>query len=903
MSEIGYLPLRVRTSFSGGGISMEELFHSMKEFSYVPIADIGGIWGWGKLKEMVEIEKLKGKTIKPLYGVEISLNYEKFLLFVKEKEGYYNLCKFINRKEGNGKGLATIYIPSYPHLSPIIENFEDIYIGITLENVKWIEIFKRTGLPMVWANPVNYFRNPTLYSLVLSIKKGIPFPRLKEKKLNFFSPLPKETLRKFKIEEDILLRTWEIAEKCCFELKDIIPELHEREGELREILKRKLEGIKLERYYQERVETELKAIEETGFSFFFLVGYEIINFARGKGIFYNLRGSGASSLLAYILGMSHIDPVKAGLYFERFLNKGRCDPPDLDIDFESGRRYEVVDYIFKNYAGKVSFVASFKDFKARSAIYFTGRALGLSPSECRELTKRVPLFAEPSLLNKIPPPLGAENVWKLASLLQGIHFQKSLHMGGILFTPYPITSYLPIETSAKGFPMTHFDRDGVEGMGIIKIDLLGVRGLSTISEAMKILKIDKVPQNDRKTFELIARGDTIGCFQIESPAMIDLLKKLKPVNICELANALALVRPGPTESGMKRGMIMIKNRKDFKVPSILKKLLPESHGLIIYEEHIMEIIHRIGFDWAEAEIIRRALKKGKGEELKAKFIQRGKEKGFCPEEMEELWKILGYFSSYTFNKAHAHSYAWSAYLSAYLKANHPVEFFASLLNSGGGYYPMWEYMEEAKRQGIKILPPDVRKSEEGYTPEENQLRKGLLFIKGIKKKTVKRILEERKISNYSSLEDFLRRVNLGKKEFLSLIEARGLDSLAPLSVQLASLIGTLRNIEILKDSRKLDESLGEILQKISGEYPYKIKDIPLREGLKISLPVRIVDVRTKRINGRDIVFYLLEDDTGIIQAESQDLSIPKSRVVVVRGITQVKDECLKLKVYEFYSYP
>ncbi len=202
--------------------------------------------------------------------------------------------------------------------------------------------------------------------------------------------------------------------------------------------------------------------------------------------------------------------------------------------------------MFKKYPVRSSFISSFKNFKARSAIYFTGKTLGLSPSECRDLTKRVPFFAEPSILKKIPSPPGAEDVWKLAFLLQRIHFQKSLHIGGITFTPSPITSYLPIEISAKGYPMTHLDKESVEEIGIIKIDLLGVRGLSTISETIKRLKIKEIPYYDSKTFDLMGRGETIGCFQIESPAMVDLLRKIKPK---------CIIRPGPTASGIKRGWL------------------------------------------------------------------------------------------------------------------------------------------------------------------------------------------------------------------------------------------------------------------------------------------------------------------------------------------------------------
>ena len=895
--DIGYLPLRVRSSFSTGASSIGEIFNSMKEFSYIPIADFEGIWGWGRLK--IECIKEKEKRVKPVYGAEISFNGDKLLLFVKDKKGYYNLCKLINRKDSEGKGLVAIYIPSSSDLKKVPEDFDDLYIGITLWNLKWLDNFKKIGLPLVWANPVNFFKNPTQYSLILSIKKGFPFPRLKNKNLIYYSPLSRDFLRKFTREESIFDRTWEVAEKCDFDLKGLIPNFKEKEHDLRKIVKEKIGGMKLGSIYIERIEKELRMIEELGFSSLFLLTYDITMFAREKGILYNLRGSGASSLVAYILGISHVDPIKAGLYFERFMNKGRDSLPDLDIDFESGRRDEVINYVFKKYFQRASFIAEFKDFKARSAVYYTCKALGLSPSECREITKKVPFFEEPSILEKIPPPTGAETVWKLAPLLEGIHFQKSIHIGGIIFTPFPVTSYLPIENSSRGYPVTQFDKEIVEEIGIAKIDLLGVRGLSTISETIKNVKINKIPENDSETFDLIGRGDTIGCFQIESPAMIDLLKKIKPKSISELADALALIRPGPTESGMKKKVVMIRNSKESDINPFLKRLLPESNGIIIYEEQIMEIANRIGFEWDEAEILRRSLKKGEEENLKSKFFERGRERGLEEKEIEEIWQILKYFSSYTFNKAHAFSYAWSAYISAFLKTHYPLQFFSSLINSGGGYYPQWEYIEEARRKGIKILPPDVCKSDEGFKVEGNALRKGLLFIKGIRKKTLKRIIEEREKKNFSSLQDFIFRVKPGKEEIFSLIDSCALDSLSPLSSQISLYLGTLGDVKIIKDSRRVEESLGEILGKFSREFPYKIKNIPLTEGREISIPVRIVDVRIKRINGENFVFYLFEDETGLLEGNSRDLKIPETRLVIVRGEISLKDGNPKLTNCKF----
>ncbi len=896
-----YLPLRIRTSFSKGGISLRELFSTMKGFSYIPIADIDGIWGWGSIQKECLNQSSGQKRIKPLFGTEISIEDEKFLLFVKEKKGYYNLCKILNRKELDGDGIVKIYIPKSIQMKFIFENFDDFYIGITLGNIKWLEEFKKMGYPLVWANPVNYFNQETLYKLVLSIREGIPFPIIKGKRFSHLSLLPMNPMESLTRDEGIFKRTWEIAEKCQFELNNILPKIHGKEKELRELVEKIATEKNLNHLYIERMEKELRVIEDSGFSWLFLLSYEIKNFAKTNGILYNLRGSGASSLIAYILEISHIDPVKNNLYFERFLNSGREEPPDLDIDFESQRRDEVIEHLLKEHSGKVSFIASFKDFKARSALYFTCKALGFSSSECREIAKKVPAFSEPSLLKKILCPPGWEKVWRLASLLDGIHFQKSLHVGGLVFTPYPVTSFLPLQTSKKGYPVTHFDREGLEEAKMVKIDLLGVRGLSAISMSMRNLNLERIPEDDSETFDLIGKGETIGCFQIESPAMIDLLRKIKPKTLSEIADALALVRPGPTESGMKRGMIMIRNGKNFEVNSFLKNLLPESNGLIIYEEQIMEIAHKLGFEWEEAEILRKNLKKGKDEEVKKEFVKKGSEKGWKREEMEEIWRILKYFSSYTFNKAHAYSYAWSAYISCYLKTHRPLQFFSSLINSNGGYYPLWEYMEEARRRNIKILPPDVNKSEENVKIEGNSLRKGLVFIKGLRKETIKNIVRERKSKSFLSLYDFMIRINPKKEEMLSLIKSGALDSLAPFSLQISLyLLNRIENIKILKDSREKDFSLERALKKISDkESPYKIKDLNELEGRRISLPVRIVDARTKIANGKRTVFYILEDETGIIEATSQRWEFPETRLSIVSGRVMVKDGVAKLFDCEF----
>ncbi|MCX6564784.1 MAG: DNA polymerase III subunit alpha, partial [Candidatus Aminicenantes bacterium] len=657
---------------------------------------------------------------------------------------------------------------------------------------------------------------------------------------------------------------------------------------------------------RQRAKRELAVIESSGFAPYFLIVNDVVEFARRNGILHNLKGSGASSFLAYLLGFSHVNPVEFDLYFERFLNSGRDDPPDIDLDFDSRFRDRILAYVLDKYGqGRTgaAFVCSLKNFGARSALYETARAFGLPPEESRALSQRAPYFAEPSWLTRTNPAPGYLEIWKLASELTSVYHEISLHVGGVILTPAPADRCLPLERSAKGLLMSHYDRDAVEDLKLIKLDLLSVRGLAAVSATKAVLGLRDIPAGDAKTFGLLKGARTIGCFQVESPAMVNLLRRMKPDTIFELTQALALIRPGPTESGMKEALLRSREgRGTFRDP-FLEKILPETDGLLLYEEQVMQIAERAaGMPPEEGDLLRRSLK-AKGESplpiVKARFFKEAKDRGYTAAEVEKLWQVMEKFSSYSFNKAHSASYAFMAYQAVYLKAHHTVPYLAAVLNAGGGYYLLPEYVEEAKRLGVRILGPDVNRSGREFEVEGGAIRVGFTSIKNLPLRTVEKIIDERKAAGeYPSIEDFLARVHVSKSELFTLIKAGVFDSLeARRTRQVLRYFQGIESVDVAADldprekAKMLINALGfsqdgDPLALYEGKRPdLRIKDLRKYAGQQVELVVRVVDARGKETNGGRKYFYLFEDETGLLEGVGgrKCLTIGEPPVCCLRG--------------------
>ncbi|HMA53315.1 MAG TPA: DNA polymerase III subunit alpha, partial [Acidobacteriota bacterium] len=749
-------------------------------------------------------------------------------------------------------------------------------ISVKLEHVP-------RGLPIVWANPLKYLTSPERLVLLHAIEQKIPYPPERDRllgRMRLFGPHQEAlAVRRFgDAVRDALDRTAEVAEKCEFVFENVVPNLPADlfPRTLREVVMERLTAAKnLTWKERQRARRELTAVEQSGFGPYFLAVHDIVEFARGRGILHNLRGSGASSFLGWLLGISHVNPMEFDLYFERFLNRGRPDPPDIDIDFDSRRRDEVLKYVLERYgAGKTgaAYVCSLKSFGGRSALYETLRAFGVPPQEARSLSKRVPYFAEPSSLRMAAPAPGRLDVWKLAAELQDVYHEISLHVGGVILTPGPVERYLPLETSAKGLRMTHFDKDAVEDLRLIKLDLLSVRGLAAISETKEKLNLRTLPPGDAATYATLRAARTVGCFQVESPAMMNLLRRMKPVDIHEVTQALALVRPGPTESGMKEALLRRRSgRGRSSAPAVpddafLARILPETGGILLYEEQVMQIAERVaGMPPEEGDLLRRSLKKGRGGDaaLRAKFAREAGERGYAAPEVERLWKTMEKFSSYSFNKAHSASYAHMAYQAVYLKVHQPVTYFAAVLNAGGGYYDLPEYVAEAKRNGLRILGPDANRSAAGFEVEASAsggaIRVGLTSIKGLGLKTIEGLLDERAAGGeYLSVEDFLARIKPGKAELLTLIKAGVFDSLEPRRTrQVLRYFQGLEHMEEVADiasdekRRMIFEALGFLpdgddLDLYEGKRPeLRVKDLKNCGGTMVELIVRVVDARQR----------------------------------------------------------
>jgi DNA-directed DNA polymerase III PolC len=950
-----FIPLRIHSVYSRGkgSVTLEEALGWLgrRRVPAAALADVGNLYGWGKWKRAAE-----AGGFKPLFGCELERGGGKFVFLVRGREGYGNLMEIFNRKEiRDASGLIVVYVPegsgggdsqkagpaagdsAWPSDTQMLAALRekvppgDLYLGAEFANFE--RVMEMKGLPVVWANPLKYLTSPERLILLRAIEEKIPYPPERDRLLTgvrVFGPDQEAlALRRFgDAAREAFARTFEIAEKCGFPFGGIVPNLPADlfPRTLRDVVMERLTAAKnLTWKERQRARRELDVVEKAGFGPYFLVVHDVVEFARRRGILHNLRGSGASSFLAWLLGLSHVNPLEFDLYFERFLNRGRPDPPDIDLDFDSSRRDEVLNYVLETYGAGgtgAAYVCSLKNFGARSALYETLRAFGVPPEEARGHSQRAPYFAEPEYLRTAAPASGFLEAWKLAAELQNVYHEVSLHVGGVILTAAPVERCLPLEMSAKGLRMTHFDKDAVEDLRLIKLDLLSVRGLAAISETKAKLRLRTIPPGDAKTYAALQTAQTIGCFQVESPAMMNLLRRMRPVDIFEITQALALVRPGPTESGMKEALLRRRSGRGAAAggpgdDAFLARILPETGGILLYEEQVMQVAERMaGMPPEEGDLLRRSLKlKGGDPVLCQKFFREAAGRGYAAPEVERLWRTIEKFSSYSFNKAHSASYAHMAYQAVYLKVHHPVPYFAAVLNAGGGYYDLAGYVAEAKRNGIRILGPDANRSlcrfavEDG--PDGETIRVGLGSIKGLGTKTIDRVIGERTNGGeYAAVEDFLARVKPTKAELLALIRAGVFDSLEPRRThQILRYFQGLEHMDKVADvapdekRRMLYESLGFLpdgdeLDLYEGKRPeLRIRDLKDCAGTMVELVVRVVDARQRVTygasgggnggarSGGPKYFYLFEDETGLLEGlgENKCVTYGTPPVCLLRG--------------------
>lgn len=642
-----------------------------------------------------------------------------------------------------------------------------------------------------------------------------------------------EMVERFADYPEAIAATRDIADRCRLELplgRPHHPEIALPPGVAAvEVLRQRAEaGVR--RLYADltpelgaRLDHELAVIGARGYAPLFLIMEEILAYARQAGVPVSSRGSAASSLVAHCLGLTSPDPMRLNLYFERFLNPARATPPDIDTDLCSRRRDGVIQHVFERYGrDRVAMVCTINRFRARSALREVAKAHGLPADEIKTLTEAVeyrgwgppaqrhasPASPYAELATQYAAPLH-QRIFRDAAALLGFPHHLSIHPGGVVITPGPITDLVPVQLSSKGVIITQFDLDSVARLGLIKIDLLGIRGLTVLGDVADAVRaaqpgkfpssldvLEAIPEGDRVTKELARTGRTIGCFQIESPGMRAILKEIQAQTVDDLMVALALYRPGPLTGGLKDAFVRrhLGQEPTQHLHPALAPLLGDTYGVILYQEQVLRIAHGLaGLSLADADLLRRAMSHfdpGKQmQTLKENFIAGAQARsGVPPEIAERVWELMAAFAGYGFPKAHAASYALVGWRAAWCKAHFPAEFMASVLANWGGFYSQRVYLTEARRMGLRLRPPLLNHAQHEFSVTHADggpvLYMGLDQIKDLTQRTMHNILRERP---FRSLQDFLARADPRPQEAENLVRVGALEGLGRIPALLREL--------------------------------------------------------------------------------------------------------------------
>ncbi|MBN2206011.1 MAG: DNA polymerase III subunit alpha, partial [Candidatus Aminicenantes bacterium] len=666
-------------------------------------------------------------------------------------------------------------------------------------NAGLVRLAAKTGLPLVATNDVHYLRKEDAEShdvllCVQTNRKVTDQDRIRFASNEFYFKTAAEMEALFGGIPGALHNTFRIAAQCEFRFPSsghFLPHFKPPEGEsLADYFARvaragfasRVPGIEERRRrgeashplpeYEERLEREIKLIQSMKFEGYFLIVWDLIRAAREKGIPVGPgRGSAAGSIVAWSLGITEVDPIEYDLLFERFLNPERISLPDIDIDFCGRRRGEVLSYVTEAYGqDNVCQIITFGTMAARGAVRDVGRALDVPLPEVDRIAKMIPFGPDSTIaeaIRTIPAlrELKAGNskiahLLTIAGQLEGQVRHPSIHAAGVVITPKPLVEYMPLYQSAKGEITTQFPMGDIEAIGLLKMDLLGLRNLTVIRDTLDLVeretgeRIDlaAIPLDDPAAFRLFQAGNTDGVFQFESHGMKDLLRSYGPETFRDLIAMNALYRPGPLKSGMTDQFIKRKRHPDaagVEFPEF-EPLLKETRGIIVYQEQVMKIATELaGFSLAEADLLRKAMGKKVGEimeDQKLRFLQGAQKKGLSKARASKIFEQIRFFAEYGFNKSHSAAYAYLAYQTAYLKAHYPVHFLAALLTSEaekGATAQLWKYINECQAMGIKVLPPDINESDLSFTVSEGAIRFGLGAIKNVGEGAVLAILRAR----------------------------------------------------------------------------------------------------------------------------------------------------------------
>ncbi len=750
-----------------------------------------------------------------------------------------------------------------------------------------------TGIPLVVTNDAHYLGHDDVraHEILLCIQTGKTMSdpnRMRFSTPDFYIKTRAEMMSRFAEVEHALDRTWDIAQRCQVKLEKVkdpfprfeVPQSHTADSYFAYIAREgfekrrgRLEALRKQGRlkhdlpeYVERLELEIRMIQQMKFSGYFLIVWDFIRFAKQKGIPVGPgRGSAAGSLVGYSMEITDVDPLEYGLLFERFLNPERISMPDIDIDFCTNRRGEVIQYVTEKYGREqVAQIITFGTLAAKAAIKDVGRVLDLKFAEVDTISKLVPRTLNIKLEQAIEDPelkaLAARDprvkeVLDVSMRLEGVCRNAGMHAAGVVISSMPLRDLVPLYVTNKQELVTQYDMGGLEKLGLLKMDFLGLTTLTIIEQALKLIEkyrgekvvLEDLHLDDARTYEKIfSTGFTSGVFQFESPGMQDILRRYQPNRIEDLCALNALYRPGPIQGGMIPDFIDRKHGRKpivYDVPE-LQEILEETYGVILYQEQVMQISNKLaGYSLGDADILRRAMGKKNASEMakqRERFISGATERGLPPKKTAKIFDLMEQFAGYGFNKSHSAAYAYLAFVTAYLKTHYAVEFISALLTSeAGNMDKIVKYINECRETGIHVLPPDVNQSDLFFTPAGEEIRFGLGAIKNVGQGAVEAIVAARQeAGRFTSIYNFCERVNLGnvnRRVVESLIKAGALDSVGGNRAQLTEAID--RALETgMRASR--DRAMGQhglfgfVQEEDKTEYPLaKLPDWTMEQKL------------------------------------------------------------------------
>lgn len=829
MESFVHLHVHSHYSMMRGVSSVEALCRAAAEagFSSLALTDTNGFYGLVHF-----LEAARRRHLRPIVGVCLDAQGESAVFLAKTLRGYELLCELISRRHTEDRFSLVSHVPKAPRdlavlsaaprlleaLAPRVQCWVEVVPGPAGRRA--LEISRSMKIPPLATNAVHFAcpEDYTLHRLVRAIHLNRTLSTLPAEEVvrpDRWLKSAEETIRHFPHCPEALANTEELARQCHTGWGDfpaVFPRYRDRQEDHFALLAEKCrEGISW-RYGQtsaaveERLEEELDLIRSKGYVDYFLVVEDMV---RRRPIHCG-RGSAAASLVGYLLGITHVDPIRHGLLFGRFLNPHRRDHPDIDVDFPWDERDGLWEELVRFYgSGRLAAVSNHVGFGARAALREVAKVYGVPAAEIQNMTRRMSFRTRPGEMRDrvdthpefrgfVPDPPWPE-IMQLASRLESLPRHLSVHCGGIVVVPDRVSRYVPVQRSAKGVPVIQWEKDQAERAGLVKIDLLGNRSLAVIRDAIESIRentgksLDYAlfnPIEDPATVDLLARGATMGVFYVESPAMRQLQRKTRRGDFEHLTLHSSIIRPAANRY-IREYIRRLHGAPYEPLHPRIEGLLAENYGILAYQEDVVQVARVLaGFDWALADGLRKVLSKKSPEQISAyreRFYEGCARENIGRDVVDAVWEMIISFAGYSFCKPHSASYALVSFKSAYLKAHYPAEFMAGVLSNGGGYYSTRAYISEARRMGLAVLGPDVNESRWAYRGKERVIRMGLQQLKGVRREALEKILDERERNGlFCSLEDFLRRTDPDPAVGAVLARSGALDALAR---------GTLRRFE------------------------------------------------------------------------------------------------------------